>query len=160
MGQVNEKPGQDNRSLDNTTKGGALVEPGSAGDGSLPRPQQSSTPAHYTPVRKETIEKRLSRRLDLIDETLTDQQFVDRLNIASLKDVAVVEGIYLDKLTELRGQPNRVVGSDTRAKLTEFMAAAVQELSKRGMTVKLTERTAEVTRGPEGPEPVKVIESQ
>jgi len=155
-----EKPGQDNLNLGNSAVLGTTPEPDRAAPVPLPPSRPSSTPAHYTPVRKETIEKRLSRRLDLIDEELTDQAFKERLSVASVKDVAVVEGIYLDKLTELRGQPNRVVGSDTRAKLTEFMVAAIQELQRRGMTIKLTERTAEVTGGPERPGPFKVINAQ
>jgi len=147
-----EKDGQGNLNSDNSAVSGAAVEPSRTVSAPLPPTPSSSTPAHYTPVRKETIEKRLSRRLDLIDEELTDEAFRGRIAVSSAKELAVVEGIYLDKLTELRGQPNRVVGSDTRAKLTEFMAAAVQELQRRGMTVKLTERTAEVTAGgPEGP---------
>lgn len=143
----------------NTVGGGAPAELDSAAVGPLPPSPRSSTPAHYTPVRKETIEKRLSRRLDVLDEELTDHELKARIARASLKDLAVVEGIYYDKLSELRGQPNRVVGSDTRAKLGEWMVAAMNELTRRGLTVKLTERVAEVTTGgPTRPEPNNVID--
>jgi hypothetical protein len=112
------------------------------------------------PVRKETIEKRLSRRLDLIDQALTDNEFNTRISEAKLKDLAIVEGIYVDKLAELRGQPNRVIGSDTRAKLNEWMVAAMQELQRRGLSIKLTERTAEVTSGPDEPGPIEINTTQ
>lgn len=68
---------------------------------------------------------------------------------ATLKDLAVVEAIYTDKILALRGQPNQGVGADTRAKLGELGATLLAELNRRGLNLKLTERTIEVASGPE-----------
>jgi len=127
----------------NAAESGKSVELVSDATEILPPSRRSSTPAQYVPVRKETIEKRLSRRLDLIDAELTDAEFAARIAKAPLKELAVAEGIYLDKIAQLRGQPNKAVGSDTRAKLTELGSALIQELNRRGLSVKLTERTIE-----------------
>ena len=127
------------------TKDSASTEQGAS---LLPTLPASSTPSDYLPVRKETIEQRLSRRLDVIDRVLTDQEYSDRLSKVSVKDIAVAEGIYIDKITNLRGQPNRVVGSDTRTKLAELGVALLQEAQRRGLSITLKERVLEVGSGP------------
>ena len=117
-----------------------------------------STPESYIPVRRETVEKRLSRRLDLLDQHLSDDTFKARVDKATLKDLAVVEAIYVDKLLALRGQPNQGVGSDTRAKLGELGATLLAELNRRGLNVKLTERTIEAsTLGPEHADAIATV---
>jgi hypothetical protein len=120
----------------------------------LPVTPASSTPAAYVPVRKEVLEQRLSRRLDLLDSAMTDAEFQQRVDKATLKDLAIVEGVYLDKMAQLRSQPNRAVGSDTRAKLGEWMQSAMLELQRRGLSVTMTERKVEVKGGPDEPGPV------
>ena len=127
------------------TKDSASTEQGAS---LLPTLPASSTPSDYLPVRKETLEQRLSRRLDVIDRVLTDREYTQRLDKVSVKDMAIAEGVYIDKLTQLRGQPNRVVGSDTRAKLAELGVALLQEAQRRGLSITLKERTLEVEGGP------------
>jgi hypothetical protein len=139
-----EKSSSTTKTLSDPASLGNEAELDRPGSSTLPLTPASSTPAAYVPVRKEVLEQRLSRRLDLLDSAMTDQAFQERVDKATLKDLAIVEGVYLDKMAQLRSQPNRAVGSDTRAKLSELSVAIMQEINRRGLDVKLTERTIEV----------------
>lgn len=69
----------------------------------------------------------------------------EKLDKASLKDLAIVEGIAYDKLLLLRGQPNVLFGSAEHQKLDALLPALLAEMQRRGTTVELTERKATVS---------------
>lgn len=99
-------------------------------------------------LRTSEIEQRCSERLDTIHAFLTENggaKLYEKLDKASLKDLAIVEGIAYDKLLLLRGQPNVLFGSAEHQKLDALLPALLAEMQRRGTTVELTERKATVS---------------
>ena len=98
-------------------------------------------------IKNEEIEQRLSARLDTIHAFLTNDdasQLKAKLEKASLKDLAIVEGIAYDKLLQLRGTPNVVFGTQEHQQLDKLLPALMAEMKRRGTSIELTERKASV----------------
>lgn len=85
-----------------------------------------------TPVTKEALEKRLSRRLDVIAGFLSDDMLESKLTEARLKDLGVYEGIMMTKLHELRGMPSIIIKTEDGNKLDDIAKALVDEIARRG----------------------------
>ena len=97
------------------------------------------------PITKEALEKRLSRRLDLIASFLTDDVLESKLTEAKLKELGVYEGIMLTKLAELRGMPSIIIKTEDSKRLDDIAASILDELSRRKISsVELSERKAKV----------------
>jgi hypothetical protein len=97
------------------------------------------------PVAREILEKRISHRLDVIDAYLDDETLLEKLKEAKLKDIGVFEGIQLDKLLVLRGQPNQIISMADHSKLDDLGPALLQELNRRQLKVTATETKTERT---------------
>mgnify|MGYP001581748706 CR=1 FL=1 len=94
-------------------------------------------------VSRESLERRVSRRLNVLDRYLTDQRLTDLLAESKLKEIGIFEGIFLDKALVLKGQPTVIIGSEERVKLNEVMPALLQELRRRNLITTISERKIE-----------------
>jgi hypothetical protein len=66
------------------------------------------------------------------------------LKETKLKDIGVMLGIATEKVLLLDGQPTQIVGTAEQKKLEELLPALMNEVKRRGATVELTERKAEI----------------
>lgn len=110
------------------------------------RTRYAETLDEVTPIAKEALEKRLSRRLDIIAGWLSDDKLEAKLEEAKLKDLGVYEGIMLTKLAELRGQPSIIIKTEDSKSLEDVAAKLLEEFKRRGIdSVELTERKVKAT---------------
>lgn len=103
------------------------------------------------PLAIEALEKRITHRLDVVDRYLSDEVLEAKLEKATLKDIGIYEGIFLDKLLTIKGQPTAILKIEDSMKLDELGTAILKEIKNRGLTATLTERTAEIACGGVGP---------
>lgn len=96
------------------------------------------------PLATEALERRLTRRLDIVDRYLDEETLLSKLSESRLKDIGIYEAILLDKLLVIRGQPTAILRMEDSMKLDELGQAILQEIRRRGLSATLTERTAEV----------------
>ena len=94
-------------------------------------------------VTKEALQRRVARRLNVIDRYLTDDKLIELLAFSSLKDVGIYEGILLDKSLVLTGQPSVIIGNDDRARMDNVMPKILSELRRRGLITSVSERKIE-----------------
>lgn len=103
------------------------------------------TPAEAPVVTKEALQRRVARRLNVLDRFLTDDKLIELLSFSSLKEVGIYEGILLDKSLVLTGQPNVIIGNEDRAKMDTVMPRLLTELKRRGLITTVSERKIEFT---------------
>jgi len=84
-------------------------------------------------VTKDSLLKRVTRRLNVLDRFLTDDKLVELLAFSSLKEIGVYEGIMLDKSMVLQGQPTVIIGNDERRELRDTLPRLMDELKRRGL---------------------------
>ena len=94
-------------------------------------------------VSRESLERRVSRRLNVLDRYLTDQRLTDLLAESKLKEIGIFEGIFLDKALVLKGQPTVIIGAAERTKIDEVLPALLSELRRRNMITTVSERKIE-----------------
>ena len=102
-------------------------------------------------ITKESLERRISRRLNVLDRYLTDDRLHQLLTQSSLKEIGIYEGIMMDKSLVLKGQPTVIIGNSDRAEIGTMLPRLLSELKRRGMVATATERTVEF-RGTHEPE--------
>lgn len=105
---------------------------------------------HEARLRKQTYKDqmidRVSSRLDALDAYLSDDtKWMEKLEKATLRDIAIFEGVYTDKLRDLMGHSNPVVTVQHQQKVDALLPALMQILQQRGLTVTATERKVEVS---------------
>lgn len=94
---------------------------------------------------KEQMIDRVSSRLDALDAYLSDDtKWMEKLEKATLRDIAIFEGVYTDKLRDLMGHSTPVVTVQHQQKVDQLLPALMQILQQRGLTVTATERKIEV----------------
>ena len=101
------------------------------------------TSESYAPVSKESLERRVARRLNVLDRYLTDQKLHALLQLSSLKEIGIYEGIMMDKTLVLKGQPNVIIGSEDRAAMGEVLPRLMSELKRRKLITTVSERKVE-----------------
>lgn len=92
--------------------------------------------------------ERILRRLDMLDAFISDDENMwEKLQKASLRDLAIFEGVYVDKLQALRGQATQVISIQHQEKLDQVLPLLMQVMQQRGLTMTATEtkRSVEVT---------------
>jgi len=94
-------------------------------------------------VTKESLQRRVTRRLNVVDRYLTDEKLIELLAFSNLKEVGIYEGILLDKSLVLTGQPNVIIGGDDRARMDNVMPKLLTELKRRGLITTVSERSIE-----------------
>jgi hypothetical protein len=81
-------------------------------------------------VTKESLQRRVTRRLNVLDRFLTDDKLVELLAFSSLKEIGIYEGIMLDKSLVLQGQPNVIIGNDDRNAMASVLPRLMEELKR------------------------------
>ena len=66
------------------------------------------------------------------------------LRETKLKDIGILLGISTEKVLLMAGQPTSIVGHEERQKLDELLPALMNEIKRRGASIELTERKAQV----------------
>lgn len=89
--------------------------------------------------------ERILRRLDMLDAFISDDENMwEKLQKASLRDLAIFEGVYVDKLQALRGQATQVISVQHQEKLDQVLPLLMQVMQQRGLTMTATETTRQV----------------
>jgi hypothetical protein len=96
-------------------------------------------------VTKESLERRVARRLNVLDRYLTDDRLLSLLAMSGLKEVGIYEGIMMDKALVLKGQPTVIIGSEDRSRIDEVLPRLMSELKRRKMITSVSERKIEFT---------------
>lgn len=99
----------------------------------------------YGKITPQILEEIVEEKVRTIANYLTPDKLRDKLADASLKEIAIYEGTFVDKLLLLRGQPQLIVSMQHQKKLDEIMPALIQEIQRRGLKAELTERKAVIT---------------
>lgn len=82
-------------------------------------------------VSKESLQRRVTRRLNVLDRFLTDDKLIELLSFSSLKEIGIYEGIMLDKSLVLQGQPTVIIGNDDRNAMASVLPRLMDELKRR-----------------------------
>lgn len=82
--------------------------------------------------------------LDGVDEKTGQPRLNLLLEKARLTEVATFAGIGTDKVLLLDGQPTQIIGEAESRKLQDLLPAIANEIKRRGATVQVTERKAEI----------------
>lgn len=61
-----------------------------------------------------------------------------------LRDIGVMLGIATEKVLLLDGSPTQIIGQAEQKKLEDLLPALMMEVKRRGATVQLTERKADI----------------
>ena len=100
--------------------------------------------AENTPIiTKESLERRVARRLNILDRYLTEERMIAVLEKAPLREIGVYEGIMMDKSLILQGQPTVIVGNDDRANIEQVLPKLLNELRRRKLITSVSERKIE-----------------
>ena len=95
-------------------------------------------------ITKEGLERRVARRLNVLDRFLTDDKLIELLSFSSLKEIGIYEGIMLDKSLVLKGQPNVIIGNEDRQAIDLALPRLMDELKRRGLIARASERSVEI----------------
>lgn len=93
-------------------------------------------------MTKESLESVITKRLHFIDAWLTDDKFREKLEDAKFNQIAVYEGVLIDKLMALKGVQTQGFAVQEQRKLDEMLPALLTEMKRRGLSATLTERKA------------------
>ena len=85
----------------------------------------------------------------LEDRAYRALMYMDDYNYAkaSVKDLAIVAGIMLEKRALIRGEPTQILSIEDRSNMNELLSKLLQEAQKRGMFVDVIEGMVDVTPG-------------
>ena len=111
-------------------------------------------PVEAAILEKREIAKTLSKWLNWTGEYLDKKTFLKKLEVASVKDIMVTAAVLTDKILVTTDQPTNIISNQERKQLDELGPALLKELARRGKTVTLTERTAEIACPEATPLPV------
>lgn len=89
---------------------------------------------------------RLMGRLDQIEDYFSERdKFQQKLEKASLAQIALYEGLMIDKIHTLTGKASQIVSVQHQEKMDELLPAILTALKQRGLSVTATERKLEMT---------------
>ncbi len=95
-------------------------------------------------TQRDQLIERLQKRLDALDAYLSsDEELFKLFEGARLRDLVLMEGIYIDKLQALSGHATTIIGVQQQRKIDELTPALTQLLKERGLKVTAQERTLE-----------------
>ncbi|MES2219918.1 MAG: hypothetical protein V4587_03005 [Acidobacteriota bacterium] len=100
-------------------------------------------------LKKETsqaqLADRMRQRLDAVQTYLEDDKvWFAKLEKAPLRDLAIMEGVWIDKLQLVEGKATQTIAHQHHEKLDEVLPLLLQSIQQRGLTIGLSERTIEV----------------
>jgi len=94
---------------------------------------------------QEQLAERMRSRLDAVQEYLQDDEvWFTKLDKSPLRDIAVMEGIWIDKLQLLEGKATQVISVQHQDKLDQLLPVLLETLKQRGLTIGLSERRLEI----------------
>ncbi len=89
---------------------------------------------------------RLMSRLDQVEDFYSDsEKFRQKLEKASLAQLALFEGLMIDKIHTLTGKASQIISVQHQEKIDEIVPAMLEVLKQRGLSVTATERKLEMT---------------
>lgn len=95
---------------------------------------------------QEQLAGRMRERLDVVQDYLADERvWFTKLEKASLRDMAIMEGVWIDKLQLLEGKATQVITHVQQEKLDQVLPLLLETLQQRGLTIGLSERRLEIT---------------
>ncbi len=109
----------------------------------LPEFDGGGTPSNAVTITKDSLERRVARRLNVLDRYLTDDKLFALLQLSSLKEIGIYEGIMMDKSLVLKGQPTVIIGNEDRKAMDEVMPRLLVEMKRRGLITSVSERKIE-----------------
>lgn len=96
-------------------------------------------------THREQLVDRMQARLDAIDTYLADDEvWFQKLEEAKLRDIAIMEGVYIDKLQLLQGNVTQIIGVQHQEKIDQVLPLLLQAIQQRGLKVEATERKIEM----------------
>jgi hypothetical protein len=101
-------------------------------------------------LKKETSQEQLAlRMLSRLEQTHRyledDDTWFAKLEKSSLRDIAIMEGVWIDKLQLLQGKATQTIAHQHQEKLDTLLPLLQQAIEQRGLTIGLSERTVEFT---------------
>lgn len=102
----------------------------------------------YGKITPQVLEEIVEEKVRTIANYLTPDVLKEKLDEASLKEIAIYEGTMMDKLMLLRGQPTMILGHAEQVKLDDAAVKLLEEIRRRGVKMSLTERKADITVPP------------
>jgi len=106
---------------------------------------QKETAALRKSTWTDQMTDRLMSRLDQVEDYFSDnEKFKQKLEKASLAQLALYEGLMIDKIHTLTGKASQIVSVQHQAKIDELLPAMMDALKQRGLTVTATERKVEM----------------
>lgn len=98
-------------------------------------------------VRTKDLLRLVSHNVKRVLEAFSDEDIAR----ASLKDKAITTGILLEKRQLLAGEPTQILSIHDRGKLDELVAVIIKESVRRGVTIDVTNGTAQVINADNDP---------
>lgn len=116
--------------------------------GQRPASLDTQTQTQNQPLTKEILAQRVSQRLDVLNEFLSDDTSLrGLLGIAAMKgklhDIGMYESNLIDRFIALKGDPSVLVGNTERGQLQAVLPRILALLEKRGILT-ATERKLEL----------------
>ena len=114
----------------------------------LPSSSTSPTPRY----NKEYLKERwttlsgviMTYLLEVVDQNTGRLRLHNLLDESKLKDIGIMAGIATEKVLLMSGQPTQIIAETQHKKLDELMPVLLEEVKRRGASVELTERKAEI----------------
>ena len=95
---------------------------------------------------QEQLAGRMRARLDVVQEYLEDDAvWFAKLEKAPLRDIAIMEGVWIDKLQLVEGKATAVISHQHQEKLDEMLPRLLEAIKQRGLTIGVSERRMEIT---------------
>ena len=95
---------------------------------------------------QEQLAGRMRARLDVVQEYLEDAAvWFAKLEKAPLRDIAIMEGVWIDKLQLVEGKATAVISHQHQEKLDEMLPRLLEAIKQRGLTIGVSERRMEIT---------------
>ena len=82
--------------------------------------------------------------LEVVDQNTGRLRLHNLLDESKLKDIGIMAGIATEKVLLMSGQPTQIIAETQHKKLDELMPVLLEEVKRRGASVELTERKAEI----------------
>ena len=93
---------------------------------------------------QEVLAQRMMSRLDAVQTYLEDDDiWFAKLEKAPLRDLAIMEGVWIDKLQLLTGKATQTIAHQHQEKLDQLLPLLHNALQQRGLTIGLSEKTIE-----------------
>jgi hypothetical protein len=101
-------------------------------------------------LKKETAQSQLAERMRArLDATQTyledDAVWFAKLEKSPLRDIAIMEGVWIDKLQLLEGKATTVIQHQQQESIDQVLPLLLQAMQQRGLTIGVSERKLEIT---------------